>query len=256
MANVATPDTLPLGELILGDCLDVMATLPCECIDLIIADPPYFQIRGDFDFDWKTRCDYLAWMRQVLLGCRRILKPTGTLILWNSVGKKEIMMARLAIMIEDEAILLRQGWITQRNTRGIGAQRNYMSCREEFLFLTKSEDYTFNVPYLEEQSQRSDLGSNGKPRKSRFKRVSNVWCDIAEASQSSKERCGHPTVKALKLCDRIVQTHSNEGDAVFVPFAGSGSEIISARNNQRKVIACEKSERYCALARERIERLS
>ena len=52
-------------------------------------------------------------------------------------------------------MFLRQGWITQRNTRGIGTQRNYMSCREEFLFLTKSDSYTFNVPYLEERSQRS-----------------------------------------------------------------------------------------------------
>lgn len=256
MANEATPDKQPFEELIHGDCLEVMATLPDESIDLIIADPPYFQIKGDFDFQWKTRGDYLDWMRDALLCCRRILKPTGTLILWNSVGKREIMMARLAVMIEDEELFLRQGWITQRNSRGIGTQRNYMSCREEFLFLTKSDSYTFNVPYLEERSQRSDAGANGKPRKNRFKRVSNVWCDIAEASQSSIERCNHPTVKALKLCDRIVQTHSNAGDAVFIPFAGSGSEIISARNNHRKVIACESSDSFCALARDRINLLS
>jgi site-specific DNA-methyltransferase (adenine-specific) len=253
MANDATLDKLPIGQLIHGDCLEVMATLPDESIDLIIADPPYFQIKGDFDFQWKTRTDYLDWMREVLLACHRVLKTTGTLILWNSVGQREIMMARLAVMIEDEEIFLRQGWITQRNTRGIGNQRNYMACREDFLFLTKSGNYTFNVPYTEERSTRKDTGANGKPRKNAFKRVSNVWCDITEASQSSIERCNHPTVKAFSLCNRLIQTHSNEGETVFIPFAGSGSEIISARNNHRKVIASEKSDIYCALATERIE---
>jgi site-specific DNA-methyltransferase (adenine-specific) len=255
MANDATPDKLPIGRLIHGDCQEVMATLPDESIDLIIADPPYFQIKGDFDFQWKSRIDYLDWMRQVLLACHRILKTTGTLILWNSVGQREIMMARLAVMIEDEEMFLRQGWITQRNTRGIGNQRNYMACREDFLFLTKSGNYTFNVPYTEERSTRKDTGANGKPRKNAYKRVSNVWCDISEASQSSIERCDHPTVKALKLCDRIIQTHANPGDIVYIPFTGSGSEMISAKNNGRLFIGSEKQQDYCDLANARLLRL-
>lgn len=128
-------------------------------------------------------------------------------------------------MIEDEKIFHIRNWITQRNTRGVGAKTNYMSAREDFLFLTKSNQYTFNIPYTNEKSTRKDLGANGKPRKNTHKRVSNVWIDIAEASQSSIERCFHPTIKAQKLCDRIIQTHSNEGDLIFVPFVGSGSEI-------------------------------
>ena len=49
-------------------------------------------------------------------------------------------------MIEDEKLFNIKNWITQRNTRGIGAKTNYMSAREDFLFLTKSESYTFNIP--------------------------------------------------------------------------------------------------------------
>ena len=97
-------------------------------------------------------------------------------------------------------------------------KRNYMSAREDFLFLTKTEKYTFNIPYTSEKSGRKDLGANGKPRINEYKRVSNVWNDITEASQSSIERCWHPTVKAQKLCDRIIETHSNEGDTVLVPL--------------------------------------
>lgn len=234
------------------DTLIFMKKMESNSVDLIIADPPYFQIKGKFDFVWKTKEDYLNWCREWLIESKRILKETGTLILWGGVGQKPLTFARLAIMIEDENILIRQNWITQRNTRGYGTKKNYMSAREDFLFLTKTETYNFNIPYLEEKSNRKDLGADGKPRKNEFKRVSNVWSDIPEASQSSIERCEHPTVKALKLCDRIVRTHSNEGDTVFIPFVGSGSEMISCIRNNRIAIGTELSEDYYKLAIDRI----
>ena len=240
--------------LVHGDCLEEMQVLPSESVDLIIADPPYFQVYGDFDFGvFKNHKEYLEWSKKWLLEAKRILKPDGTLMLWGSVGKREITFARLVIMIEDEKLFLRQNWITQRNTRGIGAKTNYMSAREDLLFLTKSDNYTFNIPYTKEKSTRKDLGANGKPRKNNFKRVSNVWVDITEASQSSVERCEHPTVKAQALCDRIIQTHSNSGDLVLIPFAGSGSEIISAIKNKRNFIACEKDKNYIKLIKNRVK---
>ncbi|KAA8603983.1 hypothetical protein CGP82_04905 [Campylobacter sp. LR185c] len=75
----------------------------------------------------------------------------------------------MAIMIENEKLFKIKNWITQRNSRGIGTKKNYMSAREDFLFLTKSENYTFNIPYTNEKSTRKDLGANGKPRKIHIK---------------------------------------------------------------------------------------
>jgi len=245
------------SRLELNDVYKTMSNMEDRSVDLIIADPPYFQVYGEFDFGvFRTEKDYIEWCRGWLIEAERVLKPGGTLILWGSVGKRQITFARLAIMIEDEKILTRQNWITQRNTRGIGSTRNYMSAREDMLFLTKGDNYTFNIPYLDEKSLRKDFGANGKPRKNTHKRVSNVWSDIAEASQSSIERCEHPTVKAQKLCDRLITTHSNQGDTVFIPFVGSGSEIISAIKNNRKFIGCEISEEYMSLAIERVFNLT
>lgn len=239
------------------DCLSRLKSLESNSIDLIIADPPYFQVCGDFDFNvFKSRKDYISWCKEWIEESKRVLKDSGTMILWGGVGEKEINIARLVIMIEDEDLLIRQNWVTQRNTRGYGTKRNYMSAREDFLFLTKTESYTFNIPYTEEKSVRKDLGANGKPRTNKFKRVSNVWNDITEASQSSIERCGFPTVKALKLCNRIIQTHSNEHDTIYIPFVGSGSEIVSAIINNRKVIGSEKSKESYELAIERIKTLT
>lgn len=232
------------------DCLEHMKRIESESIDLIIADPPYFEICGDFDFVYSSEREYLEWLKTCIIEFERILKQTGTLILWSGVGPKKIMMAKIAVMIDELKMFNIRNWVTQRNTRGIGTQRNYMSAREDFLFLTKTDNYTFNVPYTQEKSNRKDLGANGKPRKNTNKRVSNVWCDISEASQSSKERfklsdgTSFPTVKAQKLCDRIIQTHSNENDLVYIPFAGSGSEIVSCINNNRRWIASEVNDKY------------
>jgi len=203
------------------DALESMRKMESSSVDLIIADPPYFEIKGDFDFIWDSREEYLKWTRRWLTEAKRILKDTGTLMLWGGVGPKPLTFARIAIMIEDEELFKIQNWITQRNSRGYGTKKNYMSAREDILFLTKSDTFTFNIPYSEEKSKRKDLGFDGKPRKNTHKRVSNVWHDIAEASQSSIERCEHPTVKAQKLCDRLILTHSNENDFVFIPFVGS-----------------------------------
>lgn len=58
--------------------------LPDHCADLIIADPPYFQYKGDFDFVWPTFDDYLNNVRRWGEECRRLLKDNGTLIWWGS----------------------------------------------------------------------------------------------------------------------------------------------------------------------------
>lgn len=238
---------------ILSDFMEYVKTQKDKSFDLVIADPPYFQIKGDFDFKWKNNKEYLKFCREWILECKRVLKDNGSMIIWGGLGEKPLTFARLAIMIEDENILFRKNWITQANTRGYGTKKNYMSAREDFLFLVKNEkEYTFNIPYKNEESKRKDLGANGKPRKNEFKRVTNVWSDIAEASQSSLERSIHPTIKAIKLCDRIIKTHSNEGDKILIPFGGSGSEFISAINNNRFVEATELDEKYFFDAKEKV----
>lgn len=234
------------------DCIKFMKRLPNECIDLIIADPPYFRICGDFDFIFNSKDEYISWCKQWILECKRILKPNGTLMIWGKIGH-EIGMCfpKIATWLEDNNDFYVKDWITQRNSRGRGTKKGYMSAREELLFLTKDNNkYTLNTAYTKEKSNRKDLGANGKPRKNKFKRCSNVWIDIAEASQSSKERFklkngdSFPTIKALKSCDRIINTHSNKNDILFIPFAGGGSEIVSCISNNRYYIATEINEKY------------
>lgn len=233
------------------DCLKTLSKMDSESVDLIIADPPYFEICGEFDFVFESTEEYVKWCKEWILECQRVLKPTGSFYLWGKIGfNKGYPLFKIADWIENKSLFNMRNWITQRNTRGRGTKKGYMEAREELLFMTKSDNYIWNTAYTEEKSNRKDFGFDGKPRKNEYKRCSDVWIDITEASQSSKQRfklsdgTSFPTVKALKLCDRIINASSNDGDLIYIPFAGSGSEIVSCIGNNRNYIANEINNKY------------
>jgi DNA modification methylase len=60
--------------------------LPDKCAKLIIADPPYYKVKGEFDFIWKTFDDYLKDVEKWAIECKRILADNGTL-LWYGDAK-------------------------------------------------------------------------------------------------------------------------------------------------------------------------
>lgn len=248
---------MDLGRAHNEDCLVFMRRLEIgkddfQGFDLIIADPPYFKVFGEFDFQWKTVEEYIEWCRQWISECARLLKPDGSFYLWGKMGfGNGFALPKLAIWIEETKLFHIVNWVTQRNCRGRGRYRGFVQAREELLFCVKNEeDYHWAKTFTDERTDRSDLGANGKPRQHDFKRTTDVWIDIAEASQSCYERfkmsdgSTFPTVKAQRLCDRILQSSSAKNDLVFIPFAGSGSEIVSCIRNERRWVATEICKQY------------
>ena len=61
-------------------------TLPDKCANLIIADPPYYKVKGDFDFIWKSFDDYLKDVEKWAIECKRLLADNGTLF-WYGHAK-------------------------------------------------------------------------------------------------------------------------------------------------------------------------
>ena len=62
-------------------------TLPDKCANLIIADPPYYKVKGDFDFIWDSFKDYLKDVEKWAIECKRLLADNGTLF-WYGESKK------------------------------------------------------------------------------------------------------------------------------------------------------------------------
>ena len=86
-------------------------------------------------------------------------------------------------------------------------------------------------------------------------RLPRSFLDFARENSRSKERAygTHPSMKPLALCEHLVKLHSNEGDRVVVPFAGSGSELIAAAKLGRRVRAAEIAGEYVELIGRRCE---
>lgn len=74
-----------LNTVIHGDWMQ--NDLPDKSVQLIIADPPYFEVKGDFDFVWKSFDDYLKDVERWAQECKRILADNGTLFWWGNSKK-------------------------------------------------------------------------------------------------------------------------------------------------------------------------
>ena len=82
--------------------------------------------------------------------------------------------------------------------------------------------------------------------------ITNVWSDL---DFYIKDRI-HPSQKPLCLCSRVIQIFSNENDNVLIPFAGSGSDIISCIKLNRRYYSCELDNEYYNMAQERLSNIS
>src|SRR5690606_17484257 len=113
---------------------------------------------------------------------------------------------------------------------------------EPILWFSKSDKYTYikiREPYKSKERLKYNVTKNGKVwnPNPEGKHAGDVWCIPTLSGKSfSSEKVNHPTQKPLRLCNRIVNHFSNPNDLIFIPFAGSGSECISAMLNGRNFI--------------------
>ena len=82
--NYTTCYAQPFDTVIHGNFLN--NNLPDKCANLIIADPPYFEVKGAFDFVWNSFEDYLQDVEKWAIECKRILADNGTLF-WYGHAK-------------------------------------------------------------------------------------------------------------------------------------------------------------------------
>lgn len=92
--------------------------------------------------------------------------------------------------------------------------------------------------------------SKDKPTKWVFNREEPLEkCVLKTSVQSSKL---HPTMKDLKVIEKLVRLLSNENDVILDPFMGSGTTGVACKKLGRKFIGVEIDKGYFAVAKERI----
>ena len=229
---------LELNKIYNEDCIVNMKQIDSESVDLIIADPPYFRmVKDDWDNQWKNEDEFYNWCQEWLIECKRILKVTGSIYVY---GGSPFIFEICSIM---RKIQLRfTNAIVWYFGTGMGGTKKYRIEHENLLFFTKDDKYTYNSDLIRVPYESLKAGG-GRVHNQLGKTCGTVW-RISRVQRNAKDFTGHSTQKPLEICNRIIKVSSNEGDLVYIPFGGSGSEIVSCIKNNRNYIATETNNGY------------
>jgi DNA modification methylase len=235
-----------------ADAVEHLKTLADESVDLILIDPPYFQVvNNEWDNIWANIDEYLQWTKKWATESLRVLRPTGSLYIWGSVGERSDAIIRQKLLLDDIGFYFKD-WITWKKKRGMGNRRGWLYTREEVLWFVKNNDkFTWNedAQYSEEKNEFT-VGFGGDDCKSEFKRITNVWTDIPE--QLTGKTTLHYTPKPITAIERIIKAHTQPGDTVLDFFAGSGTTGIACKNLSRRCILVENDIRSVTEIRGRL----
>lgn len=241
------------------DCLAALRKLKSSTAQVIIADTPYFKVLGqNWDRQWRTVDEYLAWAMAWLSEAMRVLRPDGLLYCFGQVGKREHAFLHLM-----SAATQFHDLIIWDRTVGYNERRDsFTPATEMILVLRKSNKPKFHKsavrePYDDATIKEYLRDKRYKDRQARARHLAagkyatNLW-RISSLKGNSKEKCGHPSQKPERLIERIVLSSSEPGDLVLDLFAGSGTTSAVAKQHGRNWLAIERNAGYVKLARKRI----
>jgi site-specific DNA-methyltransferase (adenine-specific) len=158
---------------------------------------------------------------------------------------------------------LSRSFITMRNQRGYGTQKNWMSVRQELLYYVKGNpDFNIQAEYTEipkilrgyYKTVNGKETDNLERGKSANIRAGNVWVDIQQVFYRMEENVnGCYAQKPLKAIERIVMANSREKDIVIDLFAHSGTTLIASEKLNRTCVTADIDPVYCEIAIRRLE---
>lgn len=232
-------------DLFLGDCRERIKAIPNKSIDLILTDPPYniadnnkLTASGgkimstqkgwgdDFQDSWATIRGYSIWLCDIVSSILPLIKDTGSIIMFldrNYSGMFIVHLKNLGLIFKNKL------YFQKINPLPHFRKNNYRSCIEEAVWFSVSDKYTLN---FKEQCE-----------------MMQIFSGVIGAS--SKE-ADHPTEKYRWMIAPLILNHTNEGDNVFDPFAGSGTIPVLCKSLNRNCIACELNPKFHKIIEDRL----
>jgi len=227
-------------RIICGDAFKEMRRLVEEgmLVDLVVTDPPYnisspskvMKREGEIveadiaDWDHKTREEYERFIRELLVGIRDVLKPTGSFYIFLDKpfsGKAWFMAEELGLKPKNIV-----HWI-KTNPTPHPRKNNYVSAVEHILFGVKSDNYTFNFTTDNEMHNV-------------------IFCPVAGGEE--RDKYPNPTAKPVSLIERLIRVSSRVGDTVLDCFAGRGTTGVAALKQKRNCILIDNDPACCRTA--------
>ncbi len=258
-------------DLRLQDCLEGMAKLPEEHVDLVVTSPPYnLGIRYRKYSDQQNRQSYLQWCEKWSAQVRRILKSSGSFFLNVGAAPSNPMLPHEMVMLLREDFVLqntihwiksiaiedRQGEVRSHgHFKPISSKRFLNDCHEYIFHFTKSgaveiDRLALGVPYQDKSNVARWGHTGGKDVRCR----GNTWFIPYETIQSREKERPHPATFPVELAEWCIKLHGvDRVNTMLDPFLGIGNSAVAAQKcGVNNFIGFEIDKTYLAEAKRRL----
>ena len=275
---------MEINKVICDDCVNGLTRIEDNKVDLIYLDPPFFtqevqhlyskETKTELTFSdkWNSMEEYLLFMEERLIECKRTLKDTGSIFVHcdrNASHYLKVLLDKIFGMknFQSEIIWMYKRWSNSK--------KGLLNNHQVILFYSKTDRFKFNRIYTD-YSETTNIDQilqervRDKEGKAKYKTdengnvvigkskkgvpLSDVW-EIPYLNPKAKERVGYPTQKPVILLEQIIKLVTDEGDIVVDPFAGSGTTLVAAKILNRKYLGMDISGDAVLIAEKRLETL-
>jgi site-specific DNA-methyltransferase (adenine-specific) len=231
------------GALFHDDCLNILPGIKSNIIDTIFADPPFNlrKIYGENTNDSLSEAKYLAWSKTWIQECVRVLKPGGSLFIYN-LPRWNIMYGSYLF---DLGMLFRH-WIAIAMSTSLPIPGRLYPSHYSLLYYTKGKPNVFKRIRTPVELCRhcgkeiKDYGGHRKALNPNGVTLKDVWTDISPVRHwKFKDKRRGANALSTKLVSRVILMSTNVGDIVLDPFGGSGTTFDRCQNLGRFWIGVE-----------------
>ena len=238
------------NEVYLGDCYEIIKTIPTNSVDLIITDPPYKVETQGAGFFGKNSDEYSMNYKgkkaYTYGGERYVMKEIANI----SDGFSENILDELCRVMKKINIYI---WCSQKQLFQL---INYFVEKRKCNWNLITWHKTNPIPacgnkYLTDTEYCLFFREKGVRIQGSFETKFTYY--VTPLNSKDKKQYGHPTIKPLNIIKNLIINSSNEGDVVLDPFFGSGTTGVAAQELKRKFIGIEINEEYYRIACDRLK---
>lgn len=237
---------------------DVFALMGDARARLAVHDPPYNLVA----FEERSVAEFVAWCRRWVDTTAAILQDDAALYIWLGADQREHFqpLPEFMLMMRDTEFSARS-FITMRNQRGYGTQKNWMAVRQELLYYIRGKppfitQYT-DIPKILRGYYKTVGGvrtENSERGKSDTIRPGNVWVDVQQVFYRMEENVsGCYAQKPLKSAERIITASSSPDEIVVDFFSHAGTTLIAAEKLGRRCFTMDIDPIFAEITIRRLE---